>query len=462
MDSKYHQIIQNIQSDINTGRLKPGARLPSIRETAKLFNCNKATIIRAYEEMERNHLLYSVPKSGYYLVDNKKIPDINPGKDQIDFAAASPDITVFPYIDFQHCLNQAIDTYKESLFSYLNAPGLPSLCQVLARFLQNYQIFTSYENIFVTAGSQQALQIFTNMPFPNGKTNILVEQPTYNGMLHCCKLSGITTIGIARNEKGIDLDELERIFRNGNIKFFYTMPRFHNPLGTSYTNDQKKQILHLAQKYNVYIVEDDYLADMELDSKADPIYAIDASTTPAAKIIYVRSFSKTLMPGLRLGIAILPKLLVNQFKEYKRCADLSTSILSQGALEIYIRSGMFDSHIKKIKNLYRERMVCFKKACQIHLPAEVQAYVPETGFFANFNLPFKANYLVDALTEENIRIVNMDGMYLPEYQRDNTVRLSVCKVDPPKIEQGLLFLGQMTKALLRNLAAKIRIIIISN
>ena len=134
--------------------------------------------------------------------------------------------------------------------------------------------------------------------------------------MRCCQLLNITTIGIERTWEGIDLEELERIFSSGNIKFFYTIPRFHNPLGTCYSNDQKKQILYLAQKYNVYIVEDDYLADMELDSKSDPIYAFDTTS----KVIYIRSFSKTLMPGLRLGVAVLPQLLVTTFNEFKKWA----------------------------------------------------------------------------------------------------------------------------------------------
>jgi DNA-binding transcriptional MocR family regulator len=378
MDNKYQKIILYIQNEINAGRLKPGAKLPSIREIAKIYGCNKATVIRAYDELEQKHLLYSVPKSGYYLIDREAVQESQPNKNRIDFSAAAPDIALFPYLDFQHCLNQAIDHYKEELFSYLYTPGLPSLCRTLVRFLQDYQVFTTAENIFVTAGSQQALHILANMPFPNGKSQILLEQPTYFGMTRCCQVSGVTTIGIERNNTGINLEELERIFRSGNIKFFYTIPRFHNPLGTSYATDLKKQILQLAQKYNVYIVEDDYLADLELDSKADPVHASDTS----AKVIYIRTFSKTLMPGLRLGIAVLPNILVNTFAEYKRCADLSTSILSQGALEIYIKSGMFTSHLRKVKKLYSERMSCLKKACQTYLPPEIKPAIPQTGFLA--------------------------------------------------------------------------------
>lgn len=444
MNEKYQRIIGYIQNEIDTGHLKPGAKLPSIREAAKLFNCNKVTIIRAYEEMEQNHLLYSVPKSGYYLVDKKAAVISVPDQEWIDFTAATPDTTTFPYIDFQHCLNQAIDLYKENLFAASKASGLASLRETLAQFLPNYQIFTESSRIFVTAGSQQALQLLALTPFPNGKSHILIEQPTYYGMLRCCQLLNITTIGIERTWNGIDLEELERIFSSGNIKFFYTIPRFHNPLGASYSNEQKKQILNLAQKYNVYIVEDDYLADVELDSKSDPIYAFDTT----AKVIYVRSFSKTFMSGLRIGVAVLPKLLVNTFEEYKKWADLSTSVISQGALEIFIKSGMLETHIKKIKKLYRERMASLKTACQTHLPPGIATHIPETGFFSCFELPFRAKHLVNSLQNKNIRVVSLEGTYLPDYERNNVIRLSVCRVDRRQIEEGVRMIGEALRGIL--------------
>ncbi len=442
MDNKYQKITRYLQNEFDAGNLKPGAKLPSIREMATLCQCNKATAIRAYNELEQKHIIYAVPKSGYYIVD-KKAP-VNPVKNQIDFLTVAPDSTVLPYTDFQHCFSQAIETYKESLFSYLHAPGLPSLCRILAEFLQNYQIFTPVENIFVTAGSQQALHILANIPFPNGNNNVLVEQPTYFGFIQCCKLSTVTILGIERTTEGINLEELERHFRSGNIKFFYTIPRFHNPLGTSYTNGQKKEILNLAQKYNVYIVEDDYLADLEVDSKSDPIYAFDTT----GRVVYVRSFSKTVMPGLRLGIAVLPKLLVNSFREYKHCTDLSTSIISQGALEIYINNGMFSTHLRKVKKLYRDKMNQLKRACQTYLPAEVIASIPETGFLTCFELPFKANYLVNSLQNRDVRVADIENMFLPEFQKDNIIRLSLCRANMEQIHEGVSIIGQMAKALL--------------
>ncbi|WP_251862387.1 aminotransferase class I/II-fold pyridoxal phosphate-dependent enzyme [Clostridium sp. Marseille-Q2269] len=110
------------------------------------------------------------------------------------------------------------------------------------------------------------------------------------------------------------------------------MPRFHNPLGTCYSQIQKRTIVKLAQKYDVFIVEDDYLADLEQDSKADPLY----SYGDFSHVIYLKSYSKIIFPGLRIGVAVIPEVLIENFGKYKRLIDVDSSMLSQGALEIYI------------------------------------------------------------------------------------------------------------------------------
>lgn len=436
MESKYQKVVQYIKNEVDNGNLKPGRRLPSIRKMSEDFGCNKATIIRAYSELERDHLLYSKPKSGYYVVENrgitKKYSSIS---DIIDFSPASPDIEALPYLEFQHSINQAIDIYKDSLFSYSDPQGILNLRKSLQKYLQNFQVFTSSDRIFITTGSQQALFILAAMPFPNGKCNVLVEQPTFTGMIKALEINNITTLGIERTSSGINPEELERIFKNGNIKFFYTIPRFHNPTGFSYSNEQKLEILRLAQKYDVFIVEDDYLAELEPDTKADPIYAFDETS----RVIYVKSFSKTLLPGLRIASLALPELLVNTFRDYKKSCDLNTSVLSQGALEIYLKSGMFENHVKKIKCLYQERMSELSKASEELQKLGVSCHVPISGFFAYFEFPegIKSYNLVNSLNVRNVYTANADLMFLPSFRKGNAFRLSICKVDEEKIKRGV-------------------------
>lgn len=183
------------------------------------------------------------------------------------FTVSAPDPDIFPYLDFQHCINKAIDMYRNDLFIYGTPQGLPSLIREMQRHLASYQVFANPDQIFITSGVQQALGVLTRIPFPNGRQRVLIEQPGYPLFMEYLKTYGIETEGIKRSDAGIDLNELERLFKTGQFKFFYTVPRFHNPLGVSYTRPQKKAIAQLAAKYDVYIVEDDYMADLEQDAK---------------------------------------------------------------------------------------------------------------------------------------------------------------------------------------------------
>lgn len=436
METKYQMIMAHIKKEIASGHLKPGSRLPSIRETALAFNCNKATIIRAYGALELEHLLYSKPKSGYYVVEGRNLASTTvQDKHIIDFSPASPDADALPYLEFQHSINKAIDVYKDSLFSYTDPKGLYPLRNTLSKYLRNFQVFGDPEDIFITTGSQQALFILSAMSFPNGKNNVLVEQPTFVGMLSSLSLNKITALGIERTHEGIDLEELERLFKNGNIKFFYTIPRFHNPTGFSYTNDQKRSILSLAKKYDVYIVEDDYLSELETDTKADPIHAMDSTS----HVIYVKSFSKTLLPGLRIASVMLPKLLANNFREYKKSCDLNTPVLSQGALEIYLKSGMFEKHVKEIRKLYQGRMRTFRKHSEAFEALGATLYIPFNGLFAYLVLSeaIRPQHFLEIMHSENVHLINAGMMFLPDFKREDCFRLSICKVNDAKIEEGV-------------------------
>ncbi|WPC44419.1 PLP-dependent aminotransferase family protein [Clostridium sp. JS66] len=443
--SKYNDIVNYIISEVENKNLKYKQKLPTVRMLSENFNCSKATVVRAYAELEKEHVVYSIPQSGYYLVENNDELNRNLYTDIINFSSAAPDKGILPYEEFQHCLNKAIDMYKQNLFDYSDSKGLPNLVSVLKREFQEYQIFCSEENIFITSGSQQAINILFNMPFPNGKNNVLVEQPTYNGALKSLEFSSDRIIGIQRSFKGINLDELERRFANCNIKCFYTIPRFHNPLGTSYSSEEKKQILKLAEKYDVYIIEDDYLADLEIKSNSYPMYYDDISS----RVIYLKSFSKILLPGLRIAAVVLPKILTNVFKEYKKWADLSTSVLSQGALEIYIKSGMFKAHVKKIRKTYSERMNLVKKElAQANMPY-LKCHVPDTGFFAcielieNVNV---SNIIKELRYSSNIYLEDVEKNYLKDYFNDNILKISISRANSENIKCGIpIILDKISK-----------------
>ena len=443
MMNQYNLIKQYISNEIGSGNFKPGCKLPSIRSLAEKFNVCNTTVIHAYKDLEYEHILYSIPKSGYYVVKPEETDNLLLDQQVADFASASPGSELLPYIEYKHCLNQAIDFYKESLFTYSDQQGFEGLRDSLTRYFQHDQIFTSKENIVITSGTYQGLQLLAGMPFPNGNANILVEQPTYYGFLRILNLRSIKAIGIERNHDGIDLNKFESILRSGNIKFFYMMSRFQNPTGFSYTAMQKKDIVYLAAKYNVYIVEDDYLGDLEINSKNDPIFA-DGSLT---NTVYLRSFSKTFLPGIRIGAVILPKLLMTDFMKHKRYSDVGNNTMIQAALQIFIKAGMLDKHRKAIKRLYREKMECLKQTWSSIADNHIELSIPETGFFAYMKLPdnTSSTTVLRELMNHNIYLKSTEEMFLPCFYSDNTLCLSICRVDEETINNTIYLIAQCVK-----------------
>ncbi|ASS68414.1 MULTISPECIES: PLP-dependent aminotransferase family protein [unclassified Paenibacillus] len=436
---KYEHVRDDLKQRIRSGSIKPGGKLPSIRELSAQWACSKNTVIRAIEELQKEHLIYSIPKSGHYaIVRTSKSEERSEGR--IDFAAAAPDPGIIPYEEIQHGLNRAVQLYGDHLFTYGDPLGIPSLRKAISQHLAFSQIFAEPERISVVSGSQQALHLLASMPFPNGKSAILVEQPCYSGMLKIMNLLGATAIGMARTESGLDLDELERHFRNNSIKFFYTVPRYHNPLGTSLSRREKEAIASMAEKYDVYIVEDDYLADLETDSKSDPICSYDRS----GRVIYIRSFSKIMLPGLRLGVAVLPEALVPLFRLYKSSSDLSTATLSQAVLEIHLGSGLFQRHAALMRERYGNRMQALREACSRYLNEGFRLSRPAGGIFARLELPghLAAEELAAALRQKDVHVFPTMVCYLPSVDSANGWRLSIIRTNEQEIEDGIRIIRQ--------------------
>ncbi|AOY75145.1 PLP-dependent aminotransferase family protein [Clostridium formicaceticum] len=432
--NKYALIIDYIRNLSQEKKIKTGQKLPSIRSLADKFQCSKLTVVRAYKELEQEHFIYSAPKSGYYLVSKHKKEGLS--KSNIYFSTVLPDINILPYDEFHHCLDQAMEKYKMYLFSYGETRGLPSLIETLRKHLQNYQVFCKPTQIVVTSGSQQAASILTNLQFPNGKNTILVENPTYDRMIKNLQLHSVRTIGIDRNFHGMDLNRLERIFQEEDIKFFYIVPRFHNPIGSSYSMDEKKEILRLAQKYDVYILEDDYLSDLDTDSRNDPIYSLDTTD----RVIYLKTFSKILLPGLRIAAVVLPEILVSQFLRYKQWTDIHTSMLPQGALDIYINNGMFKRSVTRLKRIYKKRMDYLKNICNSFDREVLDANIPHTGFFLSMKStkPIQYNVILPELSKKGIIIKDIRESYLEKNQKMNLIKISVSKTDNQQIKDGML------------------------
>ncbi|KXU14986.1 putative transcriptional regulator of pyridoxine metabolism [Streptococcus oralis] len=330
-ESKYQAVISFLKKGIESGKLPTGSRLPSIRQLSQDFHCSKDTIQRALLELRHEQYLYAKPQSGYYVLEQGQHQDL-----EIEVT----DEHASAYDDFRICVNETLIGRENYLFNYYdNQEGLEELRQSVHQLLFNQALYCKPDQLVLTSGTQQALFILSQINFPSEGEKILVEQPTYHRMNRLLVAQGLAHQTIERRIDGIDLEELEEQFKSGKIKFFYTIPRCHYPLGHSYSDQEKRAILDLANQYGVYIVEDDYLGDLD-PKKGQTFHYLDTED----RVIYIKSFSTSLFPALRITALILPNALKEAFVSYKNILDYDSNLIMQKALSLYIDSQLFEKN----------------------------------------------------------------------------------------------------------------------
>ncbi len=373
---KYEIIVNSLTDEMKKGVLKKGDKLPSIRVLAQKYNCNKDTVIKALNILSKEQLVYAVQKSGYYVLN-----DISKNSNTTDFKSKLPDVAQVPFGDFSICLNDVLSNRDIYLFaSKPDQRGLDDLIKSLYSLLPNYSVYTDKTQLFLTNGAQQALYILSQMNFDfaknsHKKNTVLIEQPTYNRMNKLIKSLNLPYHTIERSLNGIDLKKLENIFAKDNIKFFYTISRLHYPLGIGYTEQEKMKIVELANKYDVYIIEDDYMADFD-NGASLPLHYYDTHQ----KVIYIKSFSSIVFNSLRLALVVLPNSLIRTFSKYKSLMDYDTNLLLQKAMSIYIDNGMFFKHRDKLINLYSQKNLELIKTLKKYPFSEYSVFDTKTIF----------------------------------------------------------------------------------
>jgi DNA-binding transcriptional MocR family regulator len=408
-----------IFDEVEAGRIKEGNRLPSCREVALRLSLNKLTVNKAYSELESEHKVFSIPRGGFYLVDSgEKRPIIHK---KIDYTAIKPEEKLIPYREFTHVINKAVDQYKDGLFEYEPTAGLVTLRETLNNILQKEGIYTAADRIVITHGAQQAISLVFQAVFSSNKGKLLVEVPTYGLALEFANYLGIDVIGIERKMNGFDYNELELLFRRGDIRAFYVIPRHHNPTGYTLSENHKEKIANLSSKYNVLVIEDDYLADVGDKRGSMPIHYYDIRKSA----VYIRSFSKTFMPGIRLGAAVLPEAMIESVTKLKKLSDLNTSRLPQAALDIFIKSGMYEKQIKKVRKSYEVKLRKARDILHSLSMKELIWHVPEHGVFIWIQLPEYINItaLEKKLENQGILIKSAREFFLrKELVQENSSR----------------------------------------
>lgn len=432
---KYELIANDIEQQIIDLYFKQGKKLPSLRKISQIYHCSKATAIKAYDVLIDKHLIYSKHQSGYYVADNEMKPTfIN---DDFPLNTGNPFVNATSLVDAKHCLSIAIEQYSHSSLN-LSLQGVESLRSILPDFLAYLGVYAKDQSIFLIQGITQMLSFLSASDFFKDKQYILIEEPTYSYYIDFLKSMKIPTLTIKRDENGIDLQYLEYLFKEKDIKFFYTIPRNHNPLGTTLNTKARKKIAELSIKYNVYIVEDDYFGHCSYIPKYLPIHYY----TYGKNCIYLTSFTKTI-PYIRIGICVIPEEFYNAFdllihQSYYFSYQLP-SLISQATLESYLRSGLYQKQTQRLQNQLKEHYHIIQEAFQQWDHNIAYIIGGTSGYYFSIVIPSKIlfDHTFYELKKHKILVADNQRCYYNVQHFNHSIRLSIARIEADKLKEAL-------------------------
>ena len=363
----------------------------------------------------------------------------------ISFAGGLPAADVFPVQRFQEACQKVLATHAGSALQYGATEGYEPLREMIARHMARYAILAKVENVLITSGSQQALDLI-------GK--LLVEAPTYLGALQAFNGYGAQYLTVPIDDDGLRTEMLETSLRLGP-KFMYILPNFQNPAGVTLSQERRHQLILLADKYGIPIVEDDPYGQLRYEgAHIAPLVVLDRENLrrdngySIGNVIYLSTFSKTLAPGLRLGWIVAPPKIISKLVQLKQGADLHTSTFTQQVAFEVARGGFLDEHVKLIRRVYRERRDVMLRALEEFFPPEVTWTHPQGGLFLWVTLPeaMDSQLLFQSALAENVAFVPGDSFYAgngPESSRH--LRLNFSHPNPEQIREGIRRLSVAVK-----------------
>ncbi len=462
----YVQLYKSIKEFILEGKLQEGDRLPPVRKMADMMGINNVTVVKAYEILEQEGIVYKRVGSGTYIApqtspkinntDMENIADkevykstslIEQGQIKIDenminFASATPSAELFPVEDFKKVLNEVLDRDKGYAFGYQEGQGYYPLRQILSSYIDQYDIIAEAENIQIISGAQQGIDIVAKALLNYGDY-VIIESPSYTGAMAAFQSRGARIIDIPLDKDGLNLELLEKKIITHHPKLLYVMPNFQNPTGVTYSKNKKEKLLEICNKYGVFIMEDDYLSELNYYKEDNTtLKCLDTNEI----VIYIKSFSKIFMPGLRLGFLIIPSNLHGKLLRAKHTSDISTSGLLQRALELYLKRGIWQQHLQYMEGKYKERFEKMCRCIEIYMPTEVEYTLPRGGVNFWFKLPTNcsSHNLYEMAVKRNIVFAPGNLFYLNNNYNEY-FRLSIAAVNPSEIEAGMKELGEIIK-----------------
>lgn len=472
----YKQIQAFLRREILAEALPNGTRLPSSRKLARDLGVNRITVNNALAELEAEGLIYSRLGSGTYVaplpqghlrspaspssggqwpiwqqtlarrshlptyLEKERIGSTSPAPEgTISFAAGIGARELYPVDDFRKAIQDVLRHDRDEAMGYGDAGGYLPLRATISHILSSQGITAYPEEVLITSGSQQAIVLVASLLLRPGDV-VLLESPTYSGAIDIFASFGAQLIGVPVDEDGLRVEEVEELLRTVHPRLIYTVPTFQHPTGTCLTTARRRQLITLTESYNIPILEDEFVGDLRYEGRTQPALK---TLDPGGMVISAGTFSKMLMPALRIGYLVASGPVYDWLLERKQMLDLATSDLVQRALEAYISVGRYEINLHRARKIYRQRRDVMVAALHHYLPPETHWLTPKGGIFIWLRLPagLSASDLYDTARQEGVAYAP-GALFFPGEKDLSYLRLNFTIHPPDDIEEGIRRLGR--------------------
>ena len=398
--------------------------------------------------MNKNRILStrikSVPESFI-----RKILNVSTQPGVISFAGGLPNADLFPVKAIELACAKVLQNNGQKALQYASTEGDVELREWIAKRYQTTQgLSVSADNILITNGSQQALDLLGKALLNTGDP-IAIENPGYLGAIQAFSLYRPEMHTVTMNENGMDIQRLAEVLEKYKPKLVYTVPNFQNPTGLSYSQENRERVAQAIAQSDTLLIQDDPYGELRFSGNSkSSFYELLPEQT-----VLLGSFSKIITPSFRLGWLVVPEWLMRPLVIAKQAADLHTNFFSQQVIVQYLKDNSLESHIEKISHFYGKQKEVMMKAIKKYFPDEVSVIDPEGGMFLWVTLPvgMSSMNLFDDAIKEQVAFVPGKPFYTEndsEAEEENTLRLSFVTANEAAIEEGIKRLGEcITRAL---------------
>ena len=474
----YRRVRDGIVGEILRGGAPAGTRLPSLRRLARELGVSRITVEAAYEALEAQGLIETRARSGTFLTTGHAAaeaapyaarrrgalpweahlaPGANPARERalgqvlrsaegaegVSFAWGAGDPRLFPVDAFRAVIGRILRRARGAALGPEDTQGNAQLRATLAAYLRRLDVPASAEALAVTSGSQQAIDLVVTALVRPGE-RVAVEEPTWPGALGALEAAGADIVGIPLDEQGMRLDALDQALAAGGVRLIYSVPTFHNPTGTVMPAGRRRELVRLAARYGVPLLEDDALREVRFGGVLPPpLAALDTS----GNVILVGSFTKSVLPAARLGYLLAPPKLRDWVVARKRSRDLYCSPLLQRAMSAYLESGDAVRHWKRISRVYAARQRAMDAALARHFPRAARWRRAAGGPVIWVRLPedVSARALLDAAVRAGLGFAPGEAFFVAPADQPY-IRLNFAALDEATIERGIATLGALVRA----------------